>query len=401
MLRVLVRQARPGMTLARAVINPRYPDTTLLSAGYTLNSPEIARLHEIGVYDLWVDYPGLDFLDEMISPRLSVSQQRLCETLKSSFHHQAQQSESALPIFQYKDVVRELVESILESASSMPFMTDLAGVDDSLLRHSSEVCVLGVMLGLKLDAYIVDQRRRIAGHVAKDIVNLGIGCMLHDIGELQLPERLRESRRLEGDESVEWKQHVTLGYKAVRGQLEPSAANVVLHHHQHFDGTGFPVVETTDSTQCASQIHVFARIAMAADMFQHLLVRDGMNYPTVSGLWRVQQRQYRSWFDPVVLATLLSVVQPFLPGMVVQLTDRRFAIVSRVHEQAPCYPEVQVLNNLDLMSKENTSGERETVDLSMTQELAIQGVDGFEVSKYLYGPRRVHVKLKTVATVFS
>jgi HD-GYP domain-containing protein (c-di-GMP phosphodiesterase class II) len=387
-LRVIVRQARPGMIIARTVINPRQPESILLTAGYKLVASDIGRLHELGVYDLWVEYPGLDFLDDLYSPQLTATQQRLCETLKYSFHEQARRSDSQLPILQYQDVVKDLVKSILETTATMPFMSALAGVDDALLRHSSEVCVLGVILGLRLEGYLIAQRKHLSGRWAKDVVNLGVGCMLHDIGELQLPEKQRETRRVSWDESPAWKKHVALGYSAVHGQIAPSAANLVLNHHQHFDGTGFPVIRSQGSPQCGAQIHVFARIAMAADTFQHVLMRDGINHPTVYALWQVQQAPYRGWFDPIVLAALLSVVPPFLPGMLVRLNDRRFAIVTKVHDDAPCYPQVQVLDGLDLMSRENTRGERDVIDLATTPELYIENVDGFDVSECLYGLRR-------------
>jgi len=377
------------MTLARSIIHPSQPETMLLTTGHTLEACEIARLHELGVYDLWIEYPGLDFLDNMYSPQLSQNQQRLCETLKYSFHDQVQRTESRLPIIQYQDIVQELVQSILDSATTMPFMSELAGVDDALLRHSSEVCVLGVMLGLRLEGYLVEQRRRLSGRYAKDVVNLGVGCMLHDIGELQLPEQERESRRMSSDESRAWERHVALGYSIVRGQVPPSAANIVLNHHQHFDGTGFPGLSVREEPQSGAQIHVFTRIAMAADTFQHLLYQDGMNYPAVYALWRIQQAPFRGWLDPVVLAALLAVVPPFLPGMVVQLNDRRHAIVIKTHEDAPCYPEVQILEGMNLMSRANVHGEREVVDLATTRGLSIESVDGFDVSEFLYGAKHV------------
>src|SRR5439155_1165924 len=37
----------------------------------------------------------------------------------------------------------------------------------------------------------------------------------------------------------EWKQHTAEGFAAVQGRLDPSAAVVIQHHHQHFDGSGF------------------------------------------------------------------------------------------------------------------------------------------------------------------
>lgn len=402
MLRVMVKQARPGMTLARSIINPRQPETVLLTAGNALTAQHIARLHEMGVYECWVRYPGLDFLDDFFSPQLSAQQQRLCETLKVSFHQQAVRTDNKLPVNQYRDVVSGLVESILMNPRNMAFMSDLSAVDDALLRHSSEVAYLGIMLGLRLEAYLIEQRKRLNGYQAKDVVNLGIGCMLHDLGELQLPEKLRESRRnwyelhvpsAEPDASA-WQEHAALGYTAVRAQVEPSAAVVVLHHHQHFDGTGFPAFGAAEAPQVSGQIHVYARIAAAADTFQHLLRPDGMLLPTVAALWQIQQAPYRKWLDPVVLDALLALVPPFLPGMVVQLSDCRFAVVTRFFPETPCYPEVQVLG--DLECPDDTP--REVIDLVLTDHLRISSIDGVDVAKYLYGGRvRKTPKGETVA----
>lgn len=389
MLRLIIRQARPGMILARSIVNPRQPELTLLSAGYTLDSVSIARLHELGVYDIWIHYPGLDFLDDLFSPQLSNQQQILCESLKSCFHDQAERSEVVLPIRQYQHIIEDMVQMLLESADTMPFMSSLTSVDDALLRHSTEVCVLGLMLGLRLEGYLVEQRKRVDSRYAKDVCNLGMGCMLHDIGELKMPETERESRRgsvLDLD-NQSWRKHVQLGHAMVHGQVEPSAATIVLNHHQHFDGSGFPAIGPGGDVQAGSQIHVFSRIAMAADTFQHVLHDGGIARPSVCALWQIQQEPIRCWFDPVILASLLSVVPAFMPGMVVTLSDRRQAIVTHVHEGAPCFPEVQVLEG-DLMSKDNLTETREKIDLSQEPRLHIAAVDGYPVADYLYGPRR-------------
>ena len=158
MLRVIVRQARPGMVLARSIIHPRQPEQMLLGAGYKLDTRTIARLHELGVYDLWINYPGLEFLDDLFSPELTLQQQRLCETLRVSLHDQALCSDVALPIQNYRAVVEDLIHAILNCAATLPFMSVLGSVDDAApaLRHSAEVSILALMLGLRLDGYLVD-----------------------------------------------------------------------------------------------------------------------------------------------------------------------------------------------------------------------------------------------------
>ncbi len=387
MLRVMVKQARPGMVLARSINNPRQPDHILLAAGYALTTPVIAKLHEQGVYDLWIRYPGLEFLDDIITPHLTTQQQHLCDALKISFHQQAMRTQPRIEINHYRDIVQSLVSSLLTDNKAMMFMADATTSDDLLLAHSAEVCYLAVMIGLRLESYLVSQRKRLSERDASNVENLGLGCMLHDIGELKLPEKERESRLMSGHVSDEWKKHCELGYNMIHDAAEPTVAAVVLHHHQHYDGSGFPFVSAINAPLSGQNIHIFCRIATAADTFQHLLRQDGMMVPTVQALWQIQQKTMAGWFDPVVLAALLSVVPPFIPGMVVQLSDGRQAVVTQTNFRTPCYPTVQLIHNLT----DNHESNPEMIDLSEIGEeshLCVEKVDGFDVTPYLYGPRK-------------
>ncbi len=385
MLRIMVKEARPGMMLARSLINPSQADSILLATGHTLEAPHIARLHELGVYDLWVRYPGLDFIDDLFSADMTTHQRRLCETLKLSFHAQAQSTHCKLPMNQYGDVVQDLVGTLIQDMRTMKFMSELDGVDDTLMRHSAEVCYLGVMIGLKIESYMLAQRKRQTGYRVRDVVSLGIGCMLHDIGETMLPEAHRESRIDTTATGDPWKQHVQLGYAMVRQQAEPAAAAVVLNHHQHFDGSGFPISDGKgkDMLQQGEQIHIFARIAAAADCFQHLSRSGGLRWPTVSTLWKMQQKPYCEWLDPIVLEALLAVVPPFLPGMAVKLSDQRDAVVTQTDLKTPCYPRVRVLQTLNPQGRQESRAEE--IDLAADSKLWIQCVDGFDVSAYMFG----------------
>ncbi len=291
----------------------------------------------------------------------------------------------------YRTVVEDLIHAILQSVPGLPFMSVLTGVEDALLRHCSEVCVLGLMLGLRLDSYLVEQRkRRMNSRSAKDVVNLGLGCMLHDLGELQLPENLRESRcAIDADPNADekWRRHTELGYIALCAQVDASAATIALNHHQHFDGSGFPRATGSDNPQAGSDIHVFARIAMAADTFHHQLRRSGIPQPTVSALWHIQHTPTCAWFDPVVLQALLEIIHPFVPGMVVALSDRRHAVVTRTFEDAPCYPEVQIIESENPIAACSNRRAPEVVNLSTHPRLHIQSVDGADVTRFLYGAR--------------
>jgi response regulator RpfG family c-di-GMP phosphodiesterase len=104
----------------------------------------------------------------------------------------------------------------------------------------------------------------------------------------------------------------------IHNGIEPSAASAILHHHQHFDGSGFPSIKHKDGTVAAleeKRIHVFSRIVMVADLYdrvatstQHRARRSNLE------ILHVIRTQYAAWCDPVVLNALQAITPPFPPG---------------------------------------------------------------------------------------
>jgi putative two-component system response regulator len=68
------------------------------------------------------------------------------------------------------------------------------------------------------------------------------GCLLHDVGKIGVPERiLTNPGPLTTDEWVVMRTHPSLGTEVIRPlRLPPVVENIVLHHHERWDGTGYP-----------------------------------------------------------------------------------------------------------------------------------------------------------------
>jgi HD-GYP domain-containing protein (c-di-GMP phosphodiesterase class II) len=219
-----------------------------------------------------------------------------------------------------------------------------------------------------------------------------MGALFHDVGELMLPAQQRESRlSAASDDAEHWKIHVDEGFAIVRGKLDPSAAAIVLHHHQRYDGGGFSSQNDAAGTgkpQRGQDIHVFARIVMAADLFcQTLFGTSGsIPQPMVKTLWQLQQASSRAAFDPVILDCLMSLFPPFAEGLIVSLSNHTQALVMKIDAAYPCYPVVQTLR------QEHGVGDREApreqlLDLA-AGDVMIEAVDGFPVEQFLFGMRK-------------
>ncbi len=107
--------------------------------------------------------------------------------------------------------------------------------------HCANVAYLSLIIAMRAKRYVAEQRKCANHRDAVDFTNLGIGAMLHDLGKLGLdPEYHDVHFHDPAAESDEYRRHAKRGYRAVQGRVESTAVYILLHHHQRFDGTGFP-----------------------------------------------------------------------------------------------------------------------------------------------------------------
>lgn len=387
MLRVDIKSARPEMTLALPVMNPRLPGHELLHIGYELTPAVIEKLDEMRVRTLWVEYPSLSFLGKYIDPKTIELRANVVAQMKDTFETLQQSSAARLNYDAYTNTITDLVDTVLSNPEAALFICDLCeqDTDDELMRSGSSVTYLSVLMGLKLEGYLIKQRKHVSDPArAKQVVPLGVGAMLHDIGVTLLPQEVVDRyRQTHDDTDPAWREHPALGFRAVRGRIEPAAASVVLHHHQQFDGNGyagkdFPV-------QQGEGIHIFARIASVADVFTRLRhPASGQAMPQVWALNAMLSDKLHSHFDPNVLRALVEVVPPYPPGSRVTLSDGAEAVVIDHHIADPCNPIVQLLPDNVLPSEGKPMGEK--LNLREIETLNIVACDGQRTEPYNFTP---------------
>ena len=349
------------MKLALPVQNPKAISRTLLNAGFELNDAAINRVKELGIRTLWVSYPGLAAVEKYISLETIKVQQDVVRDIADAFEQAQNKATAKLDYDHYTQTIQGMVDHVTSNPKTAIFIGELSDSGDHLMRHASTVTYLSVLMGMKLEGYMVRERKHVNPAKAKEIANLGVGAMLHDFGMTQLDEDTLERFELNGDETdPAYREHPALGFRAVRGQIDPSAATVLLHHHQNFDGSGFAGREFPP--KAGSGIHVYARIVAVADQFDRL--RRPMNLPeqpTVAVLSAMLSPALRKRFDPEVLRALIEVVPPYAPGTQLKLSDGRQVVSVDHNAMDPCRPIVQTI---DLEAVDGDDHESETIDLS-------------------------------------
>ena len=202
-----------------------------------------------------------------------------------------------------------------------------APLDDPHAAHALNVAVISLLLG------------RLLGLENAEMIDLGVGAILHDAGRIDLPERLR--RPDDGFSAAEheaYRGHVGLGVAhGRRMQLSPGALLVLAQHHENADGSGFPLKLVTD------RMSVPARIVALVDRFDMLCnpaprARALTPHEALSLMFA----QCRTQYDTTMLNAFIRMVGVYPAGSVVQLTDDRFALVVGVNSSRPLKPRVLV-----------------------------------------------------------
>lgn len=255
---------------------------------------------------------------------------------------------------QARDVAQAQIDAMVGQVSGMGevairLLSEKAGQETTF--HAMNVSVLSILLGRALR---FDDAR---------LAHLGLGAMLHDIGKLELPDRLRwrddhapavERRLFQGHAA----HGVALGKKM---GLPAEVLEVIAQHHEHADGSGYP------SGLKGEQIKPLARVVGLVNQYDNLC-NPGNPVQALTphdALALIFARQ-RDAFDATVLAAFIRMMGVYPPGSVLQLNDERYAIVVSVNSDRPLKPRILI------HEPEVPSDEALVFDLEHHPELGIQ-----------------------------
>lgn len=160
--------------------------------------------------------------------------------------------------------------------------------------HSTRLAEWGMRVGQEL------------GLEESELQNLEVVALLHDIGKVGIPDAiLRKPGRLDPEEYALMKKHPEYGWAVLR--MLPGferAALEILHHHESFDGKGYPagLKET--------EIPVVSRIVCVIDAFDAMVssrpYRKGL--PFSEAVRRLNEAS-GTQFDPIVVESFLSFAE--------------------------------------------------------------------------------------------
>ncbi|MCX9156688.1 DUF3391 domain-containing protein [Niveibacterium sp. 24ML] len=224
-----------------------------------------------------------------------------------------------------KAMVGQLVDCLSADGDvAINLMADRIGADDVYV-HSLNVAVLSLMLA----------REQGMGH--DELVSLGLGALMHDIGKMDVPPKvLMKQDALTSAENALLKEHVSFGVKsAARIGLAPDVLAVIAQHHEHVDGSGYPRGLTGD------KISLLAKIVAIANTYDNLCnPQNPARGMTPHEALALMYAQHRNRFEVAPLNTFIRCLGVYPPGTIVVLNNDNFGLVVSVNSSRPLKPEI-------------------------------------------------------------
>ncbi|MQC17756.1 MAG: HD-GYP domain-containing protein [Chloroflexi bacterium] len=150
------------------------------------------------------------------------------------------------------DVLRQLRSGFAEPVVALS--AALEARDGYTLGHGERVAALAVLIG---------QEMRVT---PRQLRAIAAGSLLHDVGKVGIPDAvLHKPAGLSDDEYAVIKEHPARGSEMLRHHFDQKVeANVIRHHHERWDGLGYP------DGLSGTSIPLEARIAAVADVYDAL-----------------------------------------------------------------------------------------------------------------------------------
>lgn len=188
-------------------------------------------------------------IEQAVSNKLLDEASRCIEDVFSRF-----KEGKAVELSEARTFVSELIESTVKNPDAAIKLLDVEKHDEYTFRHSVNVGLIFLSL--------------ISKQVGRDTLeDLTMGAVFHDIGKTKIPAQILNKPAALTDEEFDLvKKHTVYGYEMLyaAGEFSDDSLDIVRHHHERWDGTGYP------DRQEGEAISAYSRLAAVCDVYDAL-----------------------------------------------------------------------------------------------------------------------------------
>lgn len=240
---------KPGMILAEDV---KYSGKLMLAKGTAVKPSYINHLLFRGIHNVKV-LADKEYYDVIFPNPVQKFYAKTYEAVANIIDNAKRDGQ--ITISHIFPIIESILDMIFSNRDSTLLLTGFHGSGDYLYAHSLDVCIFSLITAKAMN---LDY---------EDVVNLGMGSLLHDIGKTRIAESiLQKPGRLDDDEFEEVKKHSMHGYEIVKriSGIRPAAVQAVLQHHERCDGSGYP------NRLKGKDIHLLSKIVAVSDIYDAL-----------------------------------------------------------------------------------------------------------------------------------
>lgn len=299
----------------------------ILSKGTILKPNYISKLKELGIEKVYVQHN--DIMQEEIAilkdeVELSIKEKVKDILERHTYHHNqdlaklSEEADHVINIITQEDEVIERVYDIRERSAD-------------LYEHSLSLCSLSVLTALKLQLS------------ENDVHDIGVACLLHDIGlrYLSFDYTNENISLLSESDLMEYKKHPIYSYYALKdeGWISETSKNIILHHHEGLDGSGFPIHATSLSLP--------EQIVNVCDTFDEMICGIGCEKTKVYAAVEYLKAFKNKRFSDKIVDTFLQFIAVYPVNTKVMTNEGELAVVISQNKEFSDRPVIRILEDKD------------------------------------------------------